>query len=100
MDHYMAHSLYSHLYNDASVTSQGTSLELDYAIQDKINDIVTKCNDCFTSDKEFTPLDVVQYIHNCLNNDNTSLRYDTGIQQYITMKCLQLFSNYKMDKIQ
>ena len=88
MDHYIAHNLYTQLY-DANVTTQGTVLETEAALHEKIDEIVTICKEHF-QDKSVTPLSIVHHIHKCLTSEPL---YDSGVQQYIIMKCLEIVSN-------
>tara|TARA_B100001250_G_scaffold405267_1_gene422507 strand:- start:691 stop:978 length:288 start_codon:yes stop_codon:yes gene_type:complete len=93
MDHYIAHHLYSQLYENANVTTQGTVLETDSALNEKIDEIVILCKERFKYNNSVKPLEVVYYIHECLNFEKYSALYDTGILQYIIVKCLEIFSN-------
>lgn len=94
MDHHIAHSLYTQLYDNANVTVQGTILESEVALNNKIDDIVTMCKEHFRNSSVPTEVDIVRYIQQYIESDDEySQLYDTDTQQYIILKCLEIVSN-------
>lgn len=92
MDHYVAHSLYAQLYDNANVTVQGTLLESEVALNDKVGELVIMCKEQFR-DSSVTPLAISRYIHQCLESDQYSPLYDSSIKQCILTKCLKIILN-------
>lgn len=94
MDHHIAHSLYTQLYDNANVTVQGTILESEVALNNKIDDIVTMCKEHFRNSSVPPEVDIVRYIQQYIESDDEySQLYDTDTQQYIILKCLEIVSN-------